>query len=310
VGEAADGRPLGDWSSLTIDADGDGKATRDVDRIYSLNPWPQRPGLHYSVVFDDRGTSGLTADSKGRGAVSYVGTGEGKRVRVDSYLVPLAELQTSPGKPLRFAFWGSSPTPKLVVNSVGFASDKPYYTHNLPRDRWHQFTLADRLAVIDVQAVPEGRGTITIEGDEARAMPEVGAAPPEVIAGAWLNWAGKEAPSLAGLKGKVVVVEFWATWCGPCVAGIPHLNEIHEKYAGRGLVLLSLTDQGKAHIEEFMQKRPMKYTLGVRSNAAQEYGVKAIPYAFVIGRDGKVSWHGYSNEDEFEAQIKAALGAG
>lgn len=308
VGEAQDGRAIGDWSSLRVDADADGKATGQLDRDYSLNPWPVLPGLHYSVLFDDRGSSSLTADSKGRGAISYADVGEGRRVRVDSFLIPLAEIKRDAGQPVKLAYWGSSPTPKLVVNSVGFTRDKPYYAHSLPRESWHTLVLADRPLQIDVQAVPEGRGTIALEAKEAKAAPETGAAPPEVTAGAWLNWTGKEPPSLASLRGKVVVVEFWATWCGPCVEGIPHLNEVHDAFKGQGLVILSLTDQKQDHVEEFMTRKPMKFTVGVKSPTATEYGVTGIPHAFVIGRDGKLLWHGHPADNEFEETIRRAIG--
>src|SRR5262245_6920754 len=147
-GETDDGRAIGDWSSLMIDADADGKATGQVDRNYALNPWATSPGLHYSVVFDDRGTSGLTAASKGHGAGWYVTEGDGMRVRVDSYLIPLSELKRKPGEAVRFAYWGSSPHPDLTVNSVGFESKKKYYSHSLPRKDWHEFVLADRAAVV------------------------------------------------------------------------------------------------------------------------------------------------------------------
>ncbi len=309
VGETADGRPIGDNSVLRIDADADGKATGHLDRDYSLNPWPVLPGLHYQVLFGDKGSSHLTADSKGRGAISYVDVGEGKRVRVDSFLVPLAEIKRDAGQRVRIAYWGSSAEPKLRVNSVGFTSEKPYYAVQLPREAWHEITLAPGATKIDVQAVPEGRGTIAVEAKEARAHPEVGTVPPEVAAGDWINWSGAQPPSLASLKGKVAVVEFWATWCGPCVAGIPHLNEIHDAYKGRGLVILSLTDQNKVHVEEFMQNKPMHYTVGVKSQTAQDYGVSGIPHAFVVGRDGKLVWHGHPAEPDFETAIKQALGA-
>src|ERR1043165_9276272 len=124
--ETADGRKIGDWCDLQIDADADGKATGKVDREYMLDPWPQIPGLHYCVLIDDRGNSGIQGDSKGHGRITYVDSG-GRKVRVDSLLIPLEELQRTAGQPVTFAYWGSSAQPTLTVNSVGFARDKPYY---------------------------------------------------------------------------------------------------------------------------------------------------------------------------------------
>src|SRR5262249_59940196 len=122
--------------------------------------------------------------------------------------------------------------------------------------------------------------------------------PPEVSAKDWLN-TGKP-PTLAGLKGKVVVVEFWATWCGPCVAGIPRLNQLHDDYGPKGLALLSFTDQSKQGIENFRKGTPMKYVLGTGSELAAEYGVTGIPHAFVIGRGRKLLWGGQPGGKGFD----------
>jgi thiol-disulfide isomerase/thioredoxin len=105
-----------------------------------------------------------------------------------------------------------------------------------------------------------------------------------------------------------VVVEFWATWCGPCVAGIPHLNKVHDELGPKGLVLLSITDQSKAGVENFLKEKPMRYVLGTGSELASEYGVEGIPYAFVVGRDGKVAWRGNPNDKDFDTHVAAALG--
>lgn len=303
-GETADGRAIGDSANVLIDADADGKPTPNVDRSYSLNPWPHLPGLHYSVVLGDRSSTPLRADSKGRGSIAYVEIEGSARVRVDNFLIPLEEIGRKPGDTVRLAYWGSSPVPELTVNSIGFEREGRYFPHHMPRETWHEVTLAAGKA-IDIQAVPEGRGTI--ERPARRPQPEVGAVPPDINAEAWLNWSGPEAPTLASLKGKVVVVEFWATWCGPCVAGIPHLNEMHEKYARDGMVLVSLTDQARPHIEEFMAGREMVYVVGAGSTTGNDYGVRGIPQAFVIARDGTVAWAGHPQNPEFEKRIAREL---
>jgi thiol-disulfide isomerase/thioredoxin len=308
LGETDDGREIGDNSTLVLDVDGDGKATAEVDRSYSLNPWPSLAGLHYSVSMGANSSTGLKKDSKGRGAISYVEEGGGK-ARVECYLIPLEEIGRKPGETVKLAYYAHSTAPELTVNSVGFEREgKRYYPHHLPREKYHELKLAERPAAIDVQKVPEGRGTIAVAAKKAVPAPKTGEAPPTVSAESWLNWTGKEPPSLDSLKGRVVVVEFWATWCGPCVAGIPHLNELHEKYGKDGLVLLSLTDQSRGHVEKFVAEKGMKYTVGVKSQTGDDYGVTGIPHAFVVGRDGKLAWHGHPAEDAFEKAIVAALG--
>src|SRR4051794_18336148 len=60
------------------------------------------------------------------------------------------------------------------------------------------------------------------------------------------------------LKGKIVVVEFWATWCAPCIASIPHLNELAERFKDKEVVFISLTDEPRTTVEPFLKRKPIK----------------------------------------------------
>jgi thiol-disulfide isomerase/thioredoxin len=104
------------------------------------------------------------------------------------------------------------------------------------------------------------------------------------------------------------LVEFWATWCGPCVKNIPHLNALHDAYASRGLRIVSLTDQSREGVEPFLKQTPIKGVVGVGSDSGSDYGVTAIPHAFLIGRDGKLIWQGHPAEEGLEKRILDALG--
>jgi thiol-disulfide isomerase/thioredoxin len=146
-----------------------------------------------------------------------------------------------------------------------------------------------------------------LKKEPSKPTPGIGAVPPEVTAKDWLNT--PIPPSLAALKGKVVVVEFWATWCAPCVASIPHLNKLHKEYSQNGLVILSFTDQSKEEIQKFKPKEPIQYIVGTGSNLSAEYGSGGVPYAFVIGRDGRLAWHGTPTDRIFDSQIHLALKA-
>jgi thiol-disulfide isomerase/thioredoxin len=308
LGETSDGRAIGDTSCLRLDVDADQKATPNVDRDYCLNPWPSLPGLRYSVVLGERSSSYLKSDSRGRGAIRYLEAGNNKRVRVDSYAIPLAEIGKKPGAKIRLAYWGQSPRPAMSVNSIGYQGKGQYYSNVLPRSMFHEITLADRPASLDVAKIPEGReDKVPLSKKPRKAMPKVGVAPPEISAASWLNI--DKAPTLAGLKGKVVVVEFWATWCGPCVKGIPHLNKLHEEYGGKGLTILSFTDQSRQGIDNFRKNTPIKYIIGAGSELASDYGVSGIPHAFLIGKDGKLLWEGDPNDKDFDQRILAALKA-
>ncbi|HEX5102477.1 MAG TPA: TlpA disulfide reductase family protein, partial [Pirellulaceae bacterium] len=83
------------------------------------------------------------------------------------------------------------------------------------------------------------------EGDTSKDSLE-GKSPPALQVENWLNTDGKEI-DLAGLKGKVVVLDFWGTWCGPCRAAMPHLKELYAKHNEDGLVVIGVhtTNQGE-----------------------------------------------------------------
>ena len=134
----------------------------------------------------------------------------------------------------------------------------------------------------------------------------VGDRAPEIKVKDWLN-TGKQ--SLAQLRGRIVVLEFWATWCPPCLASIPHLNKIHRTYKGEKIQLLSFARETRTFIQTFQQSRNLsiEYPIGADSSLFDTYGVSSIPYAFLIGRDGKVLWHGISNSKQMDEEIRSAL---
>jgi thiol-disulfide isomerase/thioredoxin len=308
LGKTEDNREIGDWSEVLLDVDADGQPSPDVDRNYMLNPWPNLSGLHYQVCLGRGATSGIENDSKGRGAIRYVDVREGKQVRVDTYLIPLAELSRKIGDKIRLCYWGESPTPELTVNSAGYQpGGKHYYGYSIPLSKYHDFVLVKGREV-DVSKVPQGRQDISLSQAKNITMPGIGQIAPEISAEAWINL--KAPTTLAKLRGKVVVVEFWATWCGPCVQGIPHLNELQRKYAGKDVQLLSLVDEGHATMDRFLKHTTVEYPIGLESGSLKAYGVSAIPHAFVVDGTGKIAWHGHPAGDEMEQAVSVALEGG
>jgi thiol-disulfide isomerase/thioredoxin/outer membrane lipoprotein-sorting protein len=104
--------------------------------------------------------------------------------------------------------------------------------------------------------------------------------------------------SLTALRGKIVVVDFWASWCGPCKMVMPTIQEIHEKYGNKGVVVLAVdTWDAKADCAAFLKENP-KYTMTVLMDPAERksvdsvatklYGVHGIPTTVIIGKDGMV----------------------
>ena len=119
---------------------------------------------------------------------------------------------------------------------------------------------------------------------------------------------------LADFEGRVVVIDFWASWCVPCRRSFPWLNAMQSKYADDGLVIIGVNvDRVSADADKFLERFPATFNIIYDSEAdlAKRFGVQAMPSSFVIGRDGTIrNRHlGFKKkkQDEYEAALVAAL---
>jgi len=113
--------------------------------------------------------------------------------------------------------------------------------------------------------------------------------------------------SPADLKGKAVYLDFWATWCPPCVASLPHLNKLAEALNGQPVVIIAVTDEPAGVVESFLKTHPIKAWVGLdlAKAAVRAYKVNSRPDGYLIGRDGTLLAR-ISPEFISEADLRAA----
>jgi peroxiredoxin len=131
---------------------------------------------------------------------------------------------------------------------------------------------------------------------------QVGDAAPPISAGGWLNATDPQLP------GKPMLVEFWGTWCGPCVAAMPHVQDLWTRYRDQGLAMAAISYEEPAVMTPFLEQHG--YTMPVGSDPTRAcidaFGIESWPTTFVIDRAGKVIYRGFpSGAEPF---VQQALG--
>ena len=118
---------------------------------------------------------------------------------------------------------------------------------------------------------------------------------------------------LSDLRNKPVIVDFWATWCGPCRMSMPHLDAMQTRYAKQGLTVLgmSVDESGPAPVRRFAQKSGIQFTLAMANDDLLEaYGpIRSIPTTFFINRKGEIVRRvvGYVDGETMEGYVKEIL---
>ena len=117
------------------------------------------------------------------------------------------------------------------------------------------------------------------------------------------------------LKDKVVMIDFWASWCEPCKDSFPAMEDIHKRYGPKGLVVIAVNvDENRADMEEFLKKNRATFALvrDASQKLVEKAGIATMPGSFLIDREGKVRFihTGYKGDEtkkKYEQEIEALL---
>jgi cytochrome c biogenesis protein CcmG/thiol:disulfide interchange protein DsbE len=116
--------------------------------------------------------------------------------------------------------------------------------------------------------------------------------------------------NLKQFRGKVVYLDFWASWCAPCKQSFPWLNQMQEKYREQGLHIVAINVDKKAEDAQFfLQKTPAHFTIAFdpQGNSPAAYNIKGMPSSVLIDRDGQVIWKHAGFRLEDQAQLEQAI---
>ena len=197
----------------------------------------------------------------------------------------------------------------------------------------HRFMLLAALFAPALFATPAARAQAPPPAPQAAAPAPAGVrveAPkflPEVVTGGELKDLAGQPFRLSDLRGRVYVLNLWATWCGPCRLEIPGLNKVYEDYRGRGVEFVGLTTEDPSEdaekVRSFARETPISYRVGWLDREAalalNDWSLSlpsrrgfALPQTFVVGADGHVVLHvrGYNPKvpDMIRAGVEKALG--
>ena len=151
----------------------------------------------------------------------------------------------------------------------------------------------------------------------AGAELKIGDPAPSVTFTEWIK--GESVDPAKGSGQHVFLVEFWATWCPPCIASIPHLTELQHKYRKDGLIVIGAAGPGRGEtlrkVKRFVKKRgeAIDYTIGFDQSGVTHTrymsasGASGIPFAFLIDRKGDLVWRGHPGDPEMDAVLERVM---
>ena len=167
--------------------------------------------------------------------------------------------------------------------------------------RSRPFRLQARIGIVALTALFASSATITASAFEPKPSPIKQCAPVHLKDGEKIDF--------NAFKGKIVYVDFWASWCGPCRASFPFMNELNKEFADDVVILGLSVDSSKEDADRFLAKTPADFNLAIDTEGVcpKEFVVKGMPSSYILGRNGDLlySHTGFRKSDV--KKIRAAL---
>jgi thiol-disulfide isomerase/thioredoxin len=129
------------------------------------------------------------------------------------------------------------------------------------------------------------------------------AAPPFVVT----LFESAETRPLDDYRGKVLLLEFWATWCGPCIKAIPGLNDVRDRFSEEDLAIVAVSNEGRTVLGKFVRKTQVDYTIALSEQTRHDYWVRGISTTFLIDTEGIVRWGSVGSGTRTEQMISREI---
>jgi thiol-disulfide isomerase/thioredoxin len=146
--------------------------------------------------------------------------------------------------------------------------------------------------------LPRGYALTPYRAPDQPALLAVGDFAPE-----WtLNDAYGKTHTLSEYRGKTIILDFWATWCGPCIRTMPEIQRLHEKYLSNDLIVFGVNSWEESNSSAYMKEQGFTYGLLLKGEViAKTYGVNTLPAVYVIGGDGKIAFRSIGVHDDLSS---------
>jgi len=154
-----------------------------------------------------------------------------------------------------------------------------------------------------------GCGRAEANSNNKKNEEKVGLAKSNIAPDFTLNDMEGNSHTLSQYRGQVILIDFWATWCPPCVVEIPHFVKLYNKYNEKGFVILGASlDNNEKKLKSFVSNQAMNYPVLVNAgNVSSKYAIQAIPTAYLIDKQGKIEKKFVGYRPGYEKEIEKIL---